>query len=934
MAANNQKNTRILLFLLLCIRMTLTVDANDFLFTSINTAQGLSDNQIRYILQLPDGRMVFTTNGNVNLYDGVHFSYLHRTAEDVSPLKQYEGCYRIYQCGDSLLWIKDYHKLMCIDLHQEKYIPHLDSYFRRKEIHEPVEDLFVDNSGRIWLLTSQELRELETGIRLALPENEHRQLQDIHSDELAVYLFYHTGEVVCYDPKTGKQLYDRAAYPASEQENFNRTSLVVKSKKGFYQLRNGRKGGFFYFNPQNRTWEKLFEQNYTLNTLIITPQGDKAYISCVHGFWIIDLESREQQYIPVLETKKGQLVSTEVSTIFQDAQGGLWVGTLNRGLLYHHPATHKLIHVSRTAFPASPEEDVAVKAFAEDDNGNIYLKSHSTIYQLAVDQDGSRTLLPVPASSVSAELAKELDQRGGNKYYRGQSYTALCTDTRGWTWAGTADGLELFTDQEQTPDSKPTTQTADNQSASPNKQAHRIFYRENGLSNNFVQSIIEDRNNYIWVTTSNGISRIHINQENQEIGFTNFNQLDGALEEEYIQGAIFESSDGTLYFGGIDGFTIFRPDHESATPGLPYKPVFTNLHLYGEKVNTGEKYGNRIILPQAAPYTKELELDYNQNFLTFECSALNYVNSERTYYRYQLEGIDKQWMNAFASGQGNATVGNGILQASYTNLPPGEYTFKVAASDNQLQWNDNITKIHVIIHAPWWKTTTAYVLYTIIVLLIVLASIRLYIYQTKKKMKQQHKEEILLLRIRNLIEQCNSYEAEQKARSEKKSHPSVCDRNETADDNEKPNGIEPDSAESAFLVQAIELVEKNLDVNGYSVEQLSRDLCMERTGLYRKLVTLLDQSPSLFIRNIRLQRAAQLLAEGKLSVTEIAERTGFSSSSYLSKCFQEMYGCRPSEYTEKAKRMGQEENRAKAGQAENEKPHEKAKEEKEMKKST
>lgn len=107
MAANNQKNTRILLFLLLCIRMTLTVDANDFLFTSINTAQGLSDNQIRYILQLPDGRMVFTTNGNVNLYDGVHFSYLHRTAEDVSPLKQYEGCYRIYQCGDSLLWIKD-----------------------------------------------------------------------------------------------------------------------------------------------------------------------------------------------------------------------------------------------------------------------------------------------------------------------------------------------------------------------------------------------------------------------------------------------------------------------------------------------------------------------------------------------------------------------------------------------------------------------------------------------------------------------------------------------------------------------------------------------------------------------------------------------------------------------------------------------------------
>lgn len=93
-----------------------------------------------------------------------------------------------------------------------------------------------------------------------------------------------------------------------------------------------------------------------------------------------------------------------------------------------------------------------------------------------------------------------------------------------------------------------------------------------------------------------------------------------------------------------------------------------------------------------------------------------------------------------------------------------------------------------------------------------------------------------------------------------------------------------------------------MHVIGYSVEQLSRDLCMERTGLYRKLVNLLDQSPSLFIRNIRLQRAAQLLTENELSIAEIAERTGFSSSSYLSKCFQEMYGCRPSEYAVKTKK--------------------------------
>ncbi len=207
-----------------------------------------------------------------------------------------------------------------------------------------------------------------------------------------------------------------------------------------------------------------------------------------------------------------------------------------------------------------------------------------------------------------------------------------------------------------------------------------------------------------------------------------------------------------------------------------------------------------------------------------------------------------------------------------------------------------VTELSLIIHAPWWKTNTAYTLYIITLLLVTVVGIRLYVYWTRKKMERRHKEEILLLRIRNLIEQCNSYEAEQKARSEENNPPATCSVVETS------HAPKQDAAESAFLARAIEQVEKNLHVSGYSVEQLSRDLCMERTGLYRKLVTMLDQSPSLFIRNIRLQRAAQLLAEGNLSITEIAERTGFSSSSYLSKCFQEMYGCRPSEYAEKMKK--------------------------------
>ena len=109
---------------------------------------------------------------------------------------------------------------------------------------------------------------------------------------------------------------------------------------------------------------------------------------------------------------------------------------------------------------------------------------------------------------------------------------------------------------------------------------------------------------------------------------------------------------------------------------------------------------------------------------------------------------------------------------------------------------------------------------------IIAASIRLYIHRTRKEMERKHKEEILLLRIRNLIEQCNRYEAEQKKSPEGQNITCVHSHTEPPQTENKQ-----DASESVFLTKAIELVEKNLHVPGYSVEQLSRDLCMERTGL-------------------------------------------------------------------------------------------------------
>ncbi len=841
-----------------------TVRAGDFVFTPVDVSQGLSDNQIRYILQVPDGRMVFTTSGSVNLYDGTRFTYLHRAAEHLYPLSGYKGFYHIYLSGDSLLWIKDWSKLMCVDLRQEKYKTNLDIYFQHKGVKDTILDFFMDATNRMWLLTPKGLLQPESSQFLDVSLHKGT-LQDLMSEGPHLYLFYSTGAVICYDLRNGKQLYESMAYPPAEIPSFERTSLVVEGHDGFYQLRNGKKGGFFHFDPQRRTWRKLLETEYGLNTLLVTPAGE-AYISCTRGIWTINPKTGSQNNQPTLRTTGGDVINTEISTLFYDTQGGLWVGTLNRGLLYYHPARHKFAYISSSSFAQTTEKEITVQAFSEDKRGNIFLRSQSDYFQY-LPQETHKKLKPVSSEGLPKEVQSLLNPRRNRPLFQGQSYTALCTDHRGWTWAGTSDGLMLF---------------------KPGDTKGRTFYTSDGLCNNFIHALLKDRAHRVWATTSSGISQIQVDSTEEKIQFINYNTFDGTLEGEYMNGAAFEATDGMLYFGGMDGFNILHPEKEISSP-LPFKPILTALRLRGEEVKPGKEYDGRILFSETAPYIRGIELSYNQNFLTFEYSALNYLNPARTYYRYQLTGLEAHWQETTAEADGS-------LKISYTNLPSGKYTLKVQASNDGLSWKGSTNLLHITIHTPWWKSSLAYCVYAACLLLVIGGSIYLYLYTAKKKLERQHKEEILLLRIRNLIEQCNQYEQGQMSCLIEQASPSC--ETETAPSEERTHS----TTDTAFLSRAMEQVERNLNVSGYSVEQLSRDLCMDRTGLYRKLNALMDQSPSLFIRNIRLQRAAQLILEGELSITEITERVGFSSSSYLSKCFQEEFGCRPSEYAEKRKK--------------------------------
>ncbi len=800
---------RLVLFLLV-FNSFLSIYSQAGIYSRLDVSDGLSDNQVAHILQLEDGRMVFTTHGNINLYDGMNFHYIHRSDSSIYELNNYHGAYHVYIGEDDLLWVKDFKRVWCLDVKHEQYLDSPERIFMMYGLREKVQDLFVDSEKRLWCLTKNGLWHKGAKKFITLPDDVG-ELQDLDVMNNRLYLFVNTGEVLCYTIDNGTLLYRKSAYTESERHYYNKTSLVVKGRNGnFYQLRYGTRSAFFVFDTTTKKWEQIMTSQQQLCTLIV-PNEEEAFISTTNGIWQIDLNGLNHRFHSSIRLTDGSDLATSFNTIYRDRQGGIWLGTVNKGLFYSHPERFKIT-------------------------------SANSLHELGFQKEYIQTL--------SA-------QQTHHTFFRNQRYNDVYTDSRQWTWCGTSDGLVLF-------------KSADLPS--------QKFYTEDGLTNNFIHAITEDYHRQIWVATSYGLTRINIT-EDENITFTNYRHYEGTLKGEYRDQAFINLPDNRILIEGVDGWTLLHPD-SVAFPTHNFRPLLIGLSLHGTPMTIPTDSNKNV--KHAIPYIRHHVFKHHQNNINLDFSALNYAWPSRTHYRYRLIHVtDSTWYTARPYPTGNLIDTKGNLHLNYSALQPGEYKIQVMASTEEHSWTGPITEFSFVILAPWWKTQIAYTIYSLTAFLLIIIAIYWYLWQSKQRIMRKHKEDILMLRIQHLIERCDSYERENK--DKKVCQPSV---------EEPPINVN----DSIFLNKAVAYVEANLNNPNYTVEQLSKDLCMERSGLYKKLNNLMDKSPSLFIRSIRLKRAANLILEGKMSISEIAEQVGFSSASYMGKCFIEEYHCKPSEY--------------------------------------
>ncbi|HET8803947.1 MAG TPA: two-component regulator propeller domain-containing protein, partial [Aequorivita sp.] len=437
-------------------------------------------------------------------------------------------------------------------------------------------------------------------------------------------------------------------------------------------------------------------------------------------FWIVsgDLQNNLTRFDPVTNiyrhfdskfNSSGTQLSGAINSFIEDKSGRLWIGT-STGLHLFNTKTGTTRHFQGVAGDKNSRDNLVFFLLPMAKNGNKFWAATRTGVKIFDTDTGKFSDVSVTKDKDDAmvfiTLFEDTNQvLWGGAYNDGlikinplkntrqiyaynpgdtttisnnRIYTIMQRETEpGILWLGTAGGgLNRF-------------------DISTGTATH--FTKEDGLPDNTIYGILEDNNGTLWMSTNNGIS----NYDPEEGSFRNYGVEDGLLSTEYSQVSFFKDSHGIMYFGGGEGLTAFVPENLQIN-NTPPQVVLSNFKIFNESIVPGPDSP----LSKPLDKTTEISLDHNQNEVSFEFVALHYTNSAKNRYRYRLEGFDEDWVDA-----------GGLRAATYTNLEPGEYTFRVKASNSDGVWNEEGASIQLSISPPWYRTWWAYGCYLALLIL-------------------------------------------------------------------------------------------------------------------------------------------------------------------------------------------------------------------------
>ncbi|NLR93623.1 hybrid sensor histidine kinase/response regulator transcription factor [Flammeovirga agarivorans] len=228
--------------------------------------------------------------------------------------------------------------------------------------------------------------------------------------------------------------------------------------------------------------------------------------------------------------------------------------------------------------------------------------------------------------------------------------------------------------------------------------------RANGLPDNVIYSILEDKEGLLWLSTDDGI--VKFNPKNNAIKI--YDTSDGLSANNFRKSSYFKDQYGTLLMGSLKGVVAFNPLEIKNNPIVP-NPQILHLKIRNEEIEANKKYDDKTLLTSPIFNTESITLPYEMNQITLELGALNPEGINNTKFAYRLKGIDTKWTMTETDQR----------HANYIKLPSGEYTFELKAYNSDGVESEEVKRLDIIIESPWYRTFTAYFFYLLILSLII-----------------------------------------------------------------------------------------------------------------------------------------------------------------------------------------------------------------------
>ncbi|HNX55403.1 MAG TPA: two-component regulator propeller domain-containing protein [Prolixibacteraceae bacterium] len=694
----------------------------------------IKGNLVRVIYEDKKGQLWFgTENGGLNKFnrEKEHFSHLFYSGENsllrgvsVTSINEDKSGNLIVGTEQHLYLVKDEKTIAEI---KPSNLSGFTEYFRV---------LRTDKSGKIWIGTNRglyvydERSNTANKINLTTDQSSNQEIWAISVDQDgSVWVGTYANGVFIVDSETFGQRHLEID-PANERSRTVRS--IAKDKNGKYWI--GTRGGLYTYDKINGVTGFYYHDEREPKSLV------NNSVQCIYhdlkgDVWIgtrngINFLVEERQSIfgyKAMPDDSRYLNSSEAYAFWEDPRGDIWVGTESGGLNILDRDSGRFRYLQPKKGDINSLSSNCIKALVYDGSDNLWIGTFL----------GGLDVLNIRTNKFThyTHDANNPSSIADNKVW------TILKDSKNQIWVGTSAGVDLFNretktfkhytdlsdgqvnwigeddehclwicsdilviynpaDQSIVKVNEPTrymlqdsrkrfwlaTFNAGIAQYVKGKGIVKYFNEKNGLSNNQTQAIVEDNEHFLWISTTNGLSKF--DPENER--FHNFSQKNGFENNQFCYASAYKMKNGELIFGGISGFNIFDP--VKIKPGKFSAPVvLTDLKIFNKSVKIGDK--KRDLLTKSISETEKIRLKYDQNSITLDFASFDFANSQSVQYSYVLEGFDKDWNEPSLNHSAN-----------YTNLDPGDYTFRVKTVSIDRQESNSGPELKIVVLPPYWKT--------------------------------------------------------------------------------------------------------------------------------------------------------------------------------------------------------------------------------------